>query len=148
MKKVYNLIFTAVLFAACSKTGTSTTNAGTDGTGTGTNGSTTGAGTGTATKVAVNVWQLAGIAVDYVPKSLTTMQSTYKMSLSTDNRFSDTDGVIGSWGNPTKDSLVIVQSNIPTPITLRYKITSSNATTLTLSKTVSGTQIDLKYEAR
>ncbi len=96
----------------------------------------------------VNVWQLSAIKVNDVDQTLTTQQSTFKITFNADGRYADSDGVIGNWLIPTSDSLQINQTNLPTPITIRFKIKLRTTTTLALTQTSNNKITDLIYEAK
>lgn len=102
----------------------------------------------TPTTNTLNVWQLTAISINNVPLTLTPLQAAFKMTLSNDGRYSDSDGVVGNWVSPTTDSLKINQTNLPTPIALKYKIITRTTTSLSLSQNSTDRTISLIYEAK
>ena len=100
------------------------------------------------TPTSLNVWQLTAISVNNVAQTLTPLQASFKMTLNVDGRYSDSDGVTGYWSNPTSDSLKINQTNLPTPIAVRFKIKTRTATNLGLTQTSADKTIELVYEAK
>ena len=66
-----------------------------------------------------------------------------------DNKFSDTDGLIGTWSMPSADQLVEVFTNFSSGVSVTqvYKINSVTASQLNLTYTVNGTEITAIYTA-
>lgn len=136
MKKIYTLLLIALL-AGCSKNDTP-------------------APTPTTPPVTIvppttstgTVWQLTGIAINNIPQTLTPLQASFKMTFHNDGRYADTDGVSGNWAYPTADSLKIDQVNLPTPISVKYKVRAKTANLLSLTQGSADKTIDLTYEAK
>jgi len=136
MKKIYTLLLIALL-AGCSKNDTQ-------------------APTSTTPPVTIvppttstgTVWQLTGIAIDNAPQTLTSLQASFRMTFHNDGRYVDSDGVSGNWSYPSTDSLRISQVNLPTPITVRYKVRVKTANLLSLTQSSADKTIDLTYEAK
>lgn len=137
MKKIYTLLLIALL-AGCSKNDTPAP--------TPTNPTTPVAPPPVASTS--TVWQLTGIAIDNVPQTLTSMQASFRMTFHNDGRYADTDGVNGNWAYPTSDSLRINQTNLPTPISLKYKVRVKTANLLSLTQSAADRTIDVTYEAK
>lgn len=106
-----------------------------------------GGGTTTPIGVGVNVWQLTGLSINEVAQSLTASQLKFNMTLKANGVYTDSDGTTGTWSNPTTDSLIINQTNLPTSITTRYKIKNQSVSNLKISKSVNSKQIDITYES-
>lgn len=136
MKKIYTLLLIALL-ASCSKNDTPAP--------TPTNPTTPVPPPVASTST---VWQLTGIAIDNVPQTLTSMQASFRMTFHNDGRYADTDGINGSWAYPTSDSLRINQTNLPTPISLKYKVRVKTANLLSLTQSAADRTIDVTYEAK
>jgi hypothetical protein len=135
MKLICLFLLVLLTVAACSKTNTEVT--------------ASGNGSGTITPaVTYTAWQLTGLSIANVPHTLTTQQASFKMTLYFDGRYSDTDGIAGTWSNPTTNTLVINQTNLPRPITLGYKIISQTTSSLSLTMGTDSTQINLIYAAK
>ena len=159
MRKIHTVLLVLLITVSCSKNGgtDSTTTTNTPGTGTGT-GTSTGTGTGTGTSAGTgtnptsnftqSVWQLSGIAIGNNPLTPTSRQSSFVMILYQDSRYIDSDGITGTWSNPTKDSLAINQTNLPTPITVRYKIMAQSISQLVLTQGMGASKIDLTYASK
>lgn len=94
------------------------------------------------------VWQLTGIAIDNVPQTLTSLQASFRMTFFNDGRYNDTDGAQGNWIFPSSDSLRIHQTNLPTPISVKYKVRIKTANLLSLTQGSADRTIDLTYEAK
>ncbi len=83
-------------------------------------------------------WQLNTINTNGVNENLTATQKLYKMTLNTNGTFWDTDGVVGTWNLPVPDSVRISYSNLPTPISILYKINILTSANLNITKYING----------
>ena len=147
MKYSYLTLFLLVMFAGCSKSSGDSvvTTPITPVTPVTTVPSTPSNATTNSTQA---VWLLTNMSVNSIPRPLTSQQAAFRMVLSTDSKYSDTDGVLGNWSSPATDSLLIMQTNIPTMINLRYKIAAKSSSKLSLITGSGVSQINLEYEAR
>ena len=97
----------------------------------------------------VGKWKLTSLKVGANVQALTASQSVYTKRYTPDNKFSDTDGLVGTWSMPTADQLVEVFTNFSSGVSVTqvYKINSVTATQLNLTYTVNGTEITAIYTA-
>jgi len=97
----------------------------------------------------VGKWRLTSLKSGTTNLALTATQAVYTKRYTTDNKFSDTDGLVGTWSMPTADQLVEVFTNFSSgvSVTQLYKINSVTATQLNLTYTVNGTEITAIYTA-
>ena len=97
----------------------------------------------------VGKWRLTSLKVGATNQSLTGSLSVYTKRYTSDNKFSDTDGLVGTWSMPSADQLVEVFTNFSSgvSVTQAYKINSVTATQLNLTYTVNGTEINAIYTA-
>jgi len=94
-------------------------------------------------------WKLSSLKVGSVVQSLTPSQKAYVKHYTADLKFSDTDGLLGTWSMPSVDSLVEVITNFSSgvSVTQAYKIISITTSQLNLTYTVNGTEINAIYTA-
>jgi hypothetical protein len=94
-------------------------------------------------------WKLSSMKAGSVVQSLTPSQIAYVKHYTADFKFSDTDGLKGSWSMPSVDSLVEIITNFSSGVSVTqvYKITSITASQLNLNYTVNGTEINALYTA-
>ena len=94
-------------------------------------------------------WRLTSLKSGATNLALTATQSVYTKRYTTDNKFSDTDGLVGTWSMPTADQLVEVFTNFSSGVSVTqvYKINSVTASQLNLTYTVNGTEITATYTA-
>jgi len=97
----------------------------------------------------VGKWRLTSLKSGTTNLALTATQSGYVKRYTTDNKFSDTDGLVGTWSMPTADQLVEVFTNFSSGVSVTqvYKINSVTATQLNLTYTVNGTELTAIYTA-
>jgi len=97
----------------------------------------------------VGKWKLTSLKSGTTNLALTATQAVYTKRYTTDNKFSDTDGLTGTWSMPTADQLVEVFTNFSSGVSVTqvYKINSVTATQLNLTYTVNGTEITAIYTA-
>jgi hypothetical protein len=94
-------------------------------------------------------WRLTALKSGNTNLVLTATQLSYAKYYAADYKFSDTDGLVGTWSMPTANQLVEVITNFNSgiPVTQEYKILGITATQLNLSYTVNGTEITAIYTA-
>jgi len=94
-------------------------------------------------------WKLSSLKKGTVPQVLTATQLAYVKSYTADFKFSDTDGLKGTWVMPTTDSLMAVFTNFSSGVSVKqsYKINSISDTQLNLNYTVNGEEINAIYTA-
>jgi hypothetical protein len=136
MKKIYTLSL-IVLLAGCSKNDTPAPTT-----------PTPPVTTVPPTVSTGTVWQLTGISIDNAPQTLTALQASFRMTFHNDGRYVDSDGVSGNWAYPSTDTLRINQVNLPTPISVKYKVRVKTANLLSLTQSSADKTIDLTYEAK
>ena len=92
-------------------------------------------------------WQLSVIYIAGVSQNLTASQKAYQKKYAVDGKFSDTDGLIGTWSIPAKDSLIETYSNFSSgiPVTQAYKIEDISNLQLTLLYNVNGRNVTTVY---
>ncbi len=92
-------------------------------------------------------WQLSVIYIAGVSQNLTASQKAYQKKYAVDGKFSDTDGLIGTWSIPAKDSLIETYSNFSsgTPVIQAYKIENISTSQLTLLYPVNGINVTTIY---
>jgi len=97
----------------------------------------------------VGKWKLTSLKSGTTNLALTATQAVYTKRYTTDNKFSDTDGLTGTWSMPTSDQLVEVFTNFSSGVSVTqvYKINSVTAAQLNLTYTVNGTEITAIYTA-
>jgi hypothetical protein len=97
----------------------------------------------------IGKWKLTSLKSGTTNLALTATQSGYVKRYTTDNKFSDTDGLIGTWSMPTADQLVEVFTNFSSGVSVTqvYKINSITAAQLNLTYTVNGTELTANYTA-
>lgn len=97
----------------------------------------------------IGKWKLISLKSGTTNLALTATQSVYAKRYTTDNKFSDTDGLIGTWSMPTADQLVEVFTNFSSGVSVTqvYKINSITAAQLNLTYTVNGTELTANYTA-
>jgi len=97
----------------------------------------------------IGKWKLISLKSGTTNLALTATQSGYVKRYTTDNKFSDTDGLIGTWSMPTADQLVEVFTNFSSGVSVTqvYKINSITAAQLNLTYTVNGTELTANYTA-
>jgi len=97
----------------------------------------------------IGKWKLTSLKSGTTNLALTATQSVYAKRYTTDNKFSDTDGLIGTWSMPTADQLVEVFTNFSSGVSVTqvYKINSITAAQLNLTYTVNGTELTANYTA-
>jgi uncharacterized lipoprotein YajG len=147
MKSIYTILLFLFIAAGCSKGGSSSTIVTPPTPVTEVPGVVVTPSNAT-TNAQQSVWHLTDLAVNNTARTLTSQQSAFVMVLSVDHRYSDTDGVLGTWSSPAADSIVVMQTNLPTTIQLRYKIQSKTTTRLSMTMGSGASQINLGYEAR
>ncbi|MEO8173862.1 MAG: hypothetical protein ABI581_12290 [Sediminibacterium sp.] len=138
---LYHLRFTVItlacctlLLAGCGKSGNTPV--------------TTGTGTTTPPPAEYTTWQLTGIKTDNSVAGLTPMQTKYQMTLYNDGIYTDTDGATGHWSSPADFCLDIHQANLPTPLTIHYRIKVWTKSNLVLTFDSGSSLIQYSYEAR
>ena len=94
-------------------------------------------------------WRLTSLKSGTNNLPLTATQSVYTKRYTADNKFSDTDGLVGTWSMPSADQLVEVFTNFSSGVSVTqvYKINSVTASQLNLTYTVNGTEINAIYTA-
>jgi hypothetical protein len=94
-------------------------------------------------------WKLSSLKVGTVVQTLTASQLAFTKQYTDDLKYSDTDGLKGTWSMPNADSLVEVFTNFSSGVTVTqvYKINSISTTQLNLTYTVNGTEINAIYTA-
>lgn len=94
-------------------------------------------------------WRLTVLKFGTANVTLTATQNLYTKRYTPDHKFSDTDGLVGTWSMPTADQLVEVITNFSSGIsvTQEYKILGITPNQLNLSYTVNGTEITAIYTA-
>ena len=94
-------------------------------------------------------WKLSSLKFGTVVQNLTASQIAYVKHYTADLKFSDTDGLIGTWSMLSADSLVEVFTNFSSGVSVTqvYKINSISTTQLNLTYTVNGTEINAIYTA-
>ncbi len=94
-------------------------------------------------------WRLTALKLGTTNLVLTPNQLLYTKYYAADYKFSDTDGLVGTWSMPTANLLVEVITNFSSgiPVTQEYKILGITPTQLNLSYTVNGTEITAIYTA-
>ena len=97
----------------------------------------------------IGKWKLTSLKTGTTNQALTASQSVYTKHYTPDNKFSDTDGLVGTWSMPTADQLVEVFTNFSSGVSVTqvYKINSVTATQLNLTYTVNGTELTAIYTA-
>ena len=97
----------------------------------------------------IGKWKLTAFKIGTTAQGLTPTQAAYVKRYSADLKFSDTDGLVGTWSMPTADTLVEVFTNFSSgvSVTQTYKINSLSASQLNLTYTVNGTEITTNYTA-
>lgn len=97
----------------------------------------------------IGKWRLTALKSGTTNLVLTATQLLYTKRYTSDNKFSDTDGLAGTWSMPSANQLVEVITNFSSgvPVTQEYKILSITPTQLNLSYTVNGTEITAIYTA-
>jgi len=94
-------------------------------------------------------WRLTSLKSGATNVALTATQAVYTKRYTTDNKFSDTDGLIGTWSMPTADQLVEVFTNFSSGVSVTqvYKINIITTSQLNLTYTVNGTELTANYIA-
>jgi hypothetical protein len=94
-------------------------------------------------------WKLSSLKVGTVVQALTASQLAFTKQYTADLKYSDTDGLKGTWSMPNADSLVEVFTNFSSGVSVTqvYKINSISTTQLNLTYTVNGTEINAIYTA-
>jgi hypothetical protein len=94
-------------------------------------------------------WKLTTVSYGSIQQPLTISQNSFVKQYSSDGKFSDSDGLKGTWNIPTQDSLVEVYLNFGTGVTVtqKYFINNLSATQLKVTYVVNGTDITTSYTA-
>jgi hypothetical protein len=94
-------------------------------------------------------WQLNIYSANFVIQPLTLVQSSFVKCYTSDSKFSDTDGLNGTWTLPSPDALVENYTNFSSGIlvTQKYKINTLSTTQLNVTYVVNGTEITANYKA-
>jgi len=94
-------------------------------------------------------WRLTALKYGTTNLVLTPTQLLFTKHYAKDYKYSDTDGLVGTWSMPTANQLVEVIANFSSGIsvTQEYKIISITPTQLTLYHIVNGTEITAIYSA-
>lgn len=94
-------------------------------------------------------WRLTVLKSGTTNLVLTATQYLYTKRYTPDHKFSDTDGLVGTWSMPTANQLIEVFTNFSSGIsvTQEYTILGITPTQLNLSYTVNGTEITAIYTA-
>lgn len=97
----------------------------------------------------IGKWKLTGVSVDLIIQPLTISQKSFVKQYTSDGKFSDSDGLKGTWNLPVQDSLVESYINFGTGVTVsqRYFISNLTSTQLILNYIVNGTNISTSYTA-
>lgn len=94
-------------------------------------------------------WKLIAVSIGSLQQPLTNTQNSFVKQYSSDGKFSDTDGLKGTWNLPSQDSLVEAYVNFGTGVTVtqKYFINDLSTTQLKLTYVVNGTDITTSYTA-
>ncbi|MEI8075992.1 MAG: hypothetical protein WCH78_14685 [Bacteroidota bacterium] len=94
-------------------------------------------------------WQLSFVALNFVEQPLTISQRLFVKHYTSDGKFSDSDGLNGTWTLPSQDTLVENYINFSSGIavTQKYKINTLSASQLNVTYVVSGAEITANYNA-
>ena len=97
----------------------------------------------------IGKWRLTALKYGTTNLVLTPTQLLFTKHYAKDYKYSDTDGLVGTWSMPTANQLVEVITNFSSGIsvTQEYKIISITPTQLTLYHIVNGTEITAIYSA-
>lgn len=97
----------------------------------------------------IGKWKLSEVSFGSIQQPLTISQSSFVKQYSSDGKFSDSDGLKGTWNIPSQDSLVEVYINFGTGVTVTQKYFINNITSsqLKLTYVVNGTNISTSYTA-
>jgi len=92
-------------------------------------------------------WKLSTLYVGSTPQTLTYNQRLYTKTYYPDGRYSDSDGISGTWTIPVADSLVETYTNFPinVPVKQGYKINNLSNALMSLSHAVNGTYVTSTY---
>lgn len=94
-------------------------------------------------------WRLTALKLAATNVTLTPTQLVYTKRYTPDYKFSDSDGLVGTWSMPSANQLIEVFTNFSSGIsvTQEYTILGITPTQLNLSYTVNGTEITAIYTA-
>ena len=97
----------------------------------------------------IGKWKLTEVTFGLIVQPLTISQSNFVKQYTSDGKFSDSDGLKGTWTVPVQDSLVESYINFGTGVTVTQKYFISNLTSsqLILNYVVNGTNISTSYTA-
>jgi sucrose-6-phosphate hydrolase SacC (GH32 family) len=97
----------------------------------------------------IGKWKLTEVSVGLIIQPLTISQSSFVKQYTSDGKFSDSDGLKGTWNVPVQDSLVESYINFGTSVTVtqRYFISNLTSSQLILNYVVNGTNISTSYTA-
>ena len=97
----------------------------------------------------IGKWKLTEVSVGLIIQPLTISQSSFVKQYTSDGKFSDSDGLKGTWNVPVQDSLVESYINFGTSVTVtqRYYISNLTSAQLILNYVVNGTNMSTTYTA-
>ena len=92
-------------------------------------------------------WQISSLMINAVSQTLTTAQKTFQKQYTSDGKFSDSDGLMGTWSIPVTDSLIENYSNLSSGVNVRqgYKIANLSNVQMSLTYTVNGSNVTTVY---
>jgi hypothetical protein len=94
-------------------------------------------------------WKLITVSFNSLQQPLTNSQKSFVKQYTSDGKFSDSDGLNGTWNLPSQDSLAEVYTNFGSGVTVtqKYFINDITASQLILTYIVNGTNITTSYTA-
>lgn len=97
----------------------------------------------------IGKWKLNAVSFGSLQQPLTISQNSFVKQYLSDGKFSNSDGLKGTWNLPSQDSLVEVYINFGTGVTVtqKYFINDVTASQLILTYVVNGTNITTSYSA-
>ncbi len=94
-------------------------------------------------------WQLNNVSENFIIQPLTAAQRSFIKNYTSNGKFSDTDGLNGTWTLPFQDTLIENYINFSSGITVTQKYFINILTTSQLNVTyvVNGKEITANYQA-
>jgi len=92
-------------------------------------------------------WKLSALYINNVQQTLSANQLAYQKQYDDAGKYTDSDGILGTWSIPSKDSLVEVYTNYPSgTLSQGFKIISITTTEMTLNYKISTTDVTTVYK--
>ncbi len=110
-------------------------------------GTGSGSSSSQTTTTKTSKWKITALFINNVQQTLGASQLTYQKQYDNNGKYADTDGIVGTWSIPVKDSLVEVYTNYPSgAFSQGYKITNLSTTEMTLNYKISTTNVTTVYK--